>query len=63
MVHATPFVKPGHDSPVADPATQGFAQVQAPDTNVHEPGARKSGLGAMLVDGFEIEKVGALVTG
>jgi hypothetical protein len=30
---------------------------------VHVPGARKSGLGAILADGLEIERGGALVTG
>jgi hypothetical protein len=40
-----------------------LAQLQTPDANAHAPGARKFGLGVMLADGFEIEKVGALVTG
>ena len=44
------------------PTTHGFAQLQTPEPNVHVPGARKFGLGAMLADGFEIDSAGALVT-
>jgi hypothetical protein len=36
-----------------------LAQLQTPEPNVHVPGARKSGLGAMLAAGFEMESVGA----
>jgi hypothetical protein len=43
--------------------THGLAQLQTPDPNVHAPGAKKSGLGAMLADGFEIERAGVLLTG
>jgi hypothetical protein len=40
-----------------------LAQLQTPDAKLHVPGARKFGLGAMLADGFEIERGGAFVTG
>jgi hypothetical protein len=45
------------------PATQGFAQPHTPLANVHLPGCKKFGLGAMLADGLEIVGAGALGTG
>jgi len=59
LVHRNTVREAGHDSPVADPATQGFAHVQAPIrtcTNQGQKVRARRDVGRW----FEIEKVGAL---
>lgn len=62
-MQSAPFVKLGHDSADAVPTTHGLAQLHTPETKVQVPGAKKSGLGAMLAAGFEIVSAGVFLAG